>query len=413
MKKLKIAVWHNLPSGGGKRQLYYHVKGLLERGHKVESWCPDTADQKFLPLSELVKENIVPLRKKRALAPRTLRARFFTRQMLAAIEENSRVCAAAIEREGFDLLYANACRFLRTTPIARYLTIPSALYLGEPYRWFYEAMPELPWIDSVDALENKLSPRQWGRRIKQNILFSGARLQARAELEYAKAFDNILVNSSYSRESVLRAYNLESEVCYLGIDTNLYKPTGEPKENFLVGLGTFYSAKGVDRAIRAVAAIKHEKRPALVWIGNGGRELASYVALANELNVHFIPKLDISDAEVVSLLNRARAMIYTSRLEPFGLAPLEANACGTPVVAIAEGGVRETIVEDVNGFLARSDDSDELANLLLKFLENPALAQNIGRTARAHVEAHWSLQRCTDNIENQLLALAKRQRKNK
>jgi hypothetical protein len=58
---MKIAVWHNLPSGGGKRALYYHVKGLVERGHTVESWCPSTAAQSYLPLSELITEHIIPL----------------------------------------------------------------------------------------------------------------------------------------------------------------------------------------------------------------------------------------------------------------------------------------------------------------------------------------------------------------
>jgi len=44
-------------------------------------------------------------------------------------------------------------------------------------------------------------------------------------------------------------------------------------------------------------------------------------------------------------------MVYSARLEPFGLAPLEANACATPVVAVAEGGVRESIRNGVNGVL--------------------------------------------------------------
>src|ERR1700722_18226794 len=57
---MKIAVWHNLPSGGGKRALYDHVRGLVARGHYVESWCPPTADQEFLPISDLVLEHIVP-----------------------------------------------------------------------------------------------------------------------------------------------------------------------------------------------------------------------------------------------------------------------------------------------------------------------------------------------------------------
>ena len=57
---MKIAVWHNLPSGGGKRSLYYHVKGLIERGHTVESWCPSTADRTYLPLDDLITEHIIP-----------------------------------------------------------------------------------------------------------------------------------------------------------------------------------------------------------------------------------------------------------------------------------------------------------------------------------------------------------------
>src|SRR5216683_2521051 len=58
---MKIAVWHNLPSGGGKRALYDHVRGLVARGHSVEVWCPPTASRTFLPLDALVREHVVDL----------------------------------------------------------------------------------------------------------------------------------------------------------------------------------------------------------------------------------------------------------------------------------------------------------------------------------------------------------------
>jgi len=41
---MRIAVWHNLPSGGAKRALYDHVRGLVDRGHSIESWCLPTSD---------------------------------------------------------------------------------------------------------------------------------------------------------------------------------------------------------------------------------------------------------------------------------------------------------------------------------------------------------------------------------
>jgi glycosyltransferase involved in cell wall biosynthesis len=409
MKKLKIAVWHNLPSGGGKRQLHNHVKGLVERGHYVESWCPDTADQEFLPLTELIREHVLPLKGSQKGFHSTFRTAPVVCRMLSAIENHCRACADQIMRKNFDVLFTNACMFMRTSPIAQYIDIPSAIYLGEPYRWFYEALPELPWISQRHHPKIRLSFRNLLKRIRQSAFLRGARLQARNELEYARAFDTILVNSLFSREAVLRAYGIESKVCYLGVDTDLYQPTGDGKENYVVGLGIIYHGKGIDRAIRAVAAIASQQRPSLVWIGNSAfkDDLFSYQALADELQVRFIPRLNIPDAEVISLLSKARAMIYTSRLEPFGLAPLEANACGTPAVAIAEGGVKETILPGVNGFISPGDDPHELARLLQLLIDDPIMAGAMGQKAREHVMKTWSMKNCIDNIENQLLMMAR------
>lgn len=339
MKPLRIAIWHNLPSGGGKRQLYMHVQGLLQRGHYVESWCPDTADQKYLPLGTLVKEHIVPLRGPRDHFHSPVRPLSITRQLLDSMEEQCRVCAEEISAGEFDVLFANACMFLRTTPIGGMVNLPSAIYLGEPYRWFYEAMPELPWIAPAASVEQRFSFRSLWQRTRGESTLNSIRIQARAELEYLKRFDVVLANSIFSRETILRTYNLESRVCYLGVDSDYYRPTGEPKERFVVGLGTIYHGKGVDRAIRAIGTIAAAKRPPLVWIGNGAweDELEGYKRLAHALKVDFIPKVHIPDTEVVSLLSRATAMVFTSRLEPFGLAPLEANACGTPVVVGGRG----------------------------------------------------------------------------
>src|SRR6476620_3082634 len=58
---MRIAIWYNLPSGGAKRALYRHVRGLLERGHEVEAWCPPSANRDFLPLADLIPEHVRPL----------------------------------------------------------------------------------------------------------------------------------------------------------------------------------------------------------------------------------------------------------------------------------------------------------------------------------------------------------------
>jgi glycosyltransferase involved in cell wall biosynthesis len=406
---VRIAVWHNLPSGGGKRQLYNHVQGLLQRGHYVESWCPDTADQRFLPLGSLITEHIVPLRGSVASYQNARRPLHATTALLANMEAHCHACAGEIDAGQFDVLFANACMFLRTTPIARFVGAPSALYLGEPFRWFYEAMPQLPWIAPAASMKRRPVLRALRERIVERAALNTIRVQARAELEYAKGFDLVLTNSIFSRETILRTYNIESKVCYLGVDTAAFTPSGERREPFVVGLGTFYHAKGIDRAIRALGTIPAAKRPRLVWIGNGAwpDDLRQYERLATRAGVDFTAKVDATNGEVVNLLSRALAMIYTSRLEPFGLAPLEANACGTPVVGIAEGGIKETIRDGVNGWLASDDDPEAIGKLVERFVDSPGLADTMGARARDYVTAEWSLERSTDNIERYLTSLAR------
>src|SRR5262245_43194933 len=67
---MRIAVWHNLPSGGGKRALYNLVRGLAARGHEITAWCPPTADPDYLPLNSIVHEKVLPL--ERVALPRPL-----------------------------------------------------------------------------------------------------------------------------------------------------------------------------------------------------------------------------------------------------------------------------------------------------------------------------------------------------
>jgi glycosyltransferase involved in cell wall biosynthesis len=90
-------------------------------------------------------------------------------------------------------------------------------------------------------------------------------------------------------------------------------------------------------------------------------------------------------------------MIYSSNLEPFGFAPLEANACGTPVIAVAEGGIRETIIHGKNGFLVHQNPQ-EIAEYILQLIENQELRKNIADFAKENVTENWSLASCSARI---------------
>jgi glycosyltransferase involved in cell wall biosynthesis len=413
---VRIAVWHNLPSGGGKRALFEHVRGLLGRGHQVEVWCPPTADRAYLPLADLVPEHVVPLEGLTELPPLAAGSDRFSlepyrqvRGFIEAFHSHCRACADQINHGGFDLVFANSCRLTGSPPLAAYVRAPSVLYLQEPRRWLYEVLPplrQMPWV------EVKLWGRYWWTPTRlRHFAAETARVQclrilAREEQDSLLAFDQVLVNSHFSRENLLRTFGCDARLCYLGIDTEQFRPTQSRRKDFIVGLGAVAPHKNVALAVRAVAALP-EPRPPLVWIGNTSvpAYAAEMRALADRLGVDLRISEMLADAELVETLGEAAAMLYTSRLEPFGLAPLEANACGTPVVAVAEGGVRESITDGVNGLLCDADP-EQLAAALQRLLSDPALARQMGENARKRVVNQWALESAVDRLDERLMAAA-------
>lgn len=407
---MKIAVWHNLPSGGGKRALYHHLKGLHERGHQVEIWCPDSANSAFLPLSEFGPEHRIPVRFKNPPQGRTALGRSVCElrrsvERLAAFRAHCLQCADEINAGGFDVLFANSCTWYRTSYLGGGVTIPSVLYLQEPYRWLYESLPQLPWAALPPPGRRWWSPGYLSWFLQDTIETQALRIQVREERAMARGFDKILVNSLYSRESVRRAYGLDSEVCYLGVDCELFRPLGLMRERLVVSVGGLYVGKGVEDSIRAIGAVPADIRPRLLWIGNFSVQayLRDMGELAASLGVDFEMKVMVTDSELVEWLNRASLVIYTPRLEPFGFGSLEAHACETPVVAVAEGGVRETVVDGQNGRLMPSNDPEALGKAIAELLEQPDQARQMGRRGRLDVLRQWSWAQAIDRLERYLV----------
>ncbi len=401
---MKIAVWHNLPSGGGKRALYNHVKGLVERGHSVEAWCPATTDQTFLPLSEVISEHALPfdwepIKSSNRILRHTTTYRNIVSK-LHAMDQHCRQCANQINAGNFDLVFANSCMFFRVAPIGRYVKTRRVLYLQEPYRWLYESLPRLPWL-ARPPMHAWYSPHYLKEFVYDLLQVQGPRIQAREERLNAEAFDRILVNSHYSRESILRSYGLDATVCYLGVDAEKYIDRHKPREGFVLGIGAFVPEKNIEFVLEAVSNISNS-HPKLLWVGNVASQsyLEELKRLAVSKDVCFESRIRVDDEELVSLLNRASVLAYAPRLEPFGYAALEALACGLPVVAVAEGGVRETVIDGVNGFLVENNPG-AMAEAIERILSNPQLAKQLGVSGQNLVSERWSIAASIDRLEKQ------------
>ena len=170
-----------------------------------------------------------------------------------------------------------------------------------------------------------------------------------------------------------------------------------------MGLGAFFPHKRPDTAIRTLAQLPAETRPPLVWVGNMGHQqyMADMKQLASNLGVDFQPRERVTQHELVELLNTATCLLYTSELEPFGFAPLEANACGLPVVAVTEGGIRETVIDGKNGLLAPRDPA-QLAVAVQRLLTDADLHQQLSEGGRTWVAEKWNLNAAIDRLETAL-----------
>lgn len=397
-------MWHNLPSGGAKRALHKDVRGFLDHGHHVEVWSPPTADRAFAPLSGMAEEHEVDLQFHQREAKPVTMGEFLAdqRQDIADMDQHCRVCAAQIAEIGFDLLYANACMFYRVTSIGRHVDLPSVLYLPEPFRPLYEASPSPPWMAIDRGHKWWLHPWRMRQAVNDLRRTSAMRIQVREEVQNARAYDRILVNSMYSRETVLRAYGLDSRVCYPGVDTGVWKPTGMKREPFLLGVGALVPEKNIPFVIRAVAASRHRGYP-LIWIGNVS--VPEVVIEAREVaeaeGIDFRPLVAVSDAELIDHLNRATVLLHAPRLEPMGLAPLEAGACKLPVLAVPEAGVRETVRHRVTGLLVDAEPQAMAAGLD-ELVSDPSLRERLGAGGYEWVTSEWTLEAAADRLQGHL-----------
>lgn len=140
--------------------------------------------------------------------------------------------------------------------------------------------------------------------------------------------------SKYIAERIDRAYGRAAEVIYPPVDTEFFTPGGA-REDFYVTASRFVPYKRVDMIAAAFRSFADRK---LIVIGDGPDERK--VRSAAGPNVELVGR--VSREEVRDYLRRARAFVFAAE-EDFGIAPVEAQACGTPVIAFGRGGVTETI----------------------------------------------------------------------
>ena len=121
-----------------------------------------------------------------------------------------------------------------------------------------------------------------------------------------------------------------------------------------------------------------------------------------EKEVNLEIKEAISDDELVNLYNQATMVVFVPLMEPFGFIPLEAMACGTPVIGIREAGVRESIGDGQTGILIDRDPV-ELAQAIELLLSDKSLVEALRKRGFEDVNKNWTWEKATDRLEKNLI----------
>ncbi|CAM3268786.1 glycosyltransferase [Paenibacillus lupini] len=174
----------------------------------------------------------------------------------------------------------------------------------------------------------------------------------------SKQVDRLIANSSVVKERINKFYGLESSVIYPPVEVERFSVSSEAPEDYFLIVSRLVSYKKIDIAIEACSRLGRK----LLIVGDGD-DRERLEAMAGP-NVQFLGRR--SDEEVVRYMQRCQALLFPG-LEDFGITPLEANACGRPVIAFQAGGALDTIKSGLNGLFFKVQNAESLIEALQAF----------------------------------------------
>jgi D-inositol-3-phosphate glycosyltransferase len=238
----------------------------------------------------------------------------------------------------------------------------------------------------------------------------------RLSIEHAlmQQADRIIAECEQDRDDMVGLYEADRariDIVPCGFDPQQLWPVREtarerldidPAEFVVLQLGRMVPRKGIDNVIEGVSALakRHGVRARLMVVGGaaapGGHdtpELRRLMALSRSLELqHQVaftgPK---PPSELRHWYSAADVFVTTPWYEPFGITPVEAMACATPVIGAAVGGIKSTVVDGRTGYLIPPRDPDMLAERLARLHADPAAARRLGEAGwrRAHRHYTW------------------------
>lgn len=226
------------------------------------------------------------------------------------------------------------------------ISAPTIAYVHSPARWAWD-----------EAIRIEEASSRAGRLALDGL----SRLAIKTELAAASKITTIVANSTAVAQRIKRHWHREAQVVHPPVNIGFYTPDeSEAREDYFLLAGRLVSYKRPDIAIRAAA-----QAGVKLVVAGGGREADKCRKLADGADVTFAGR--VSNEEFRSLYRRAKAMVMPGE-EDFGITPVEAMACGTPVIALGVGGALDSVVDGQTGtFVASANDAEMVSDFADKF----------------------------------------------
>ncbi|MFQ5740228.1 MAG: glycosyltransferase [Acidobacteriota bacterium] len=263
------------------------------------------------------------------------------------------------------------------------LSISHSVAKGIPHH------PDIPHVCyCLTPMRYLWEPRLYGAELKAS--WRGTLLKALSsrlkqwDLKSTDSVDFFVAVSETVAKRIRRVYGRDAEVLYPCVDQEFFSPSSLPREEFYLIVSALVPQKRIDLAIEA---FKRNGKTLLV-VGTG--PLYRRLSRMAGPNTRFLGWLE--DGRVRELYRRAKGLIFPGT-EDFGLVPVEAQACGCPVLAFGEGGTTETVIDGKTGLFFRQPNPDALLAALASFekvrFDSKEALDNARRFSRPRFRDRW------------------------
>lgn len=362
-QKPKLAIFHNLPGGGGIRMLE-NIILKYKRKYDIDLYVISDKKPKESVGVETKFVQVEPWKG------------FFLKNLwiIFKLPLIHKELANTINRS-YGIILVTHDYFTKSPYLLRYLKINNIYLCQEPQREFYE-----PWRVHAPELKEKIA----------NIL--------RLPIKYidrinTRSANKIICNSKYSKITIEKIYGRKSSIIYPGVDERFFIPNKSKKENIILCIGGINPVKDQSFLSFSLKSILNKYK--LILVGQGKTGYINKVLRLGGHSPNIVIINKISDEKLRFLYRKAMVTCISAYKEPFGLSSLESQSCGTPVVAINEGGPTETIVNNKTGYLVNKDSNEFLKKVLLAIKNNKILGIN----ARKNIIEKWSWEKTLDKLD--------------